>query len=306
MTFDSSDFWELFWETRLRALENQGKREAILAVSRLLRGRFRQTGKPARVLELGCGEGQIVGALLDAHADLCDRSKVAGLDYNPRSLARCRRDFPALKFMQGDITDPVLLSSLGLYDFVLLVNVVHEVFSSTISPETGEVDVPLAKQRATAALAGAAGMLAPGGWLVLFDGLEPPGAADDLLRIRFIHSAARRDFDQFVAQYRPFRITFRETGDLLCVELSRRDFIRYMTKSIFLGKVLWERERLESYQYFTETEFRAAFEGLGLEIVELRPLSENEEKWRQRVLIETAGEEFPLEHVLILAQRPAR
>jgi SAM-dependent methyltransferase len=227
---------------------------------------------------------------------------VIGLDTNPKSLARCRRDFPGLRFVEGDITDPALLAGLGEYDLILLVNVLHEVFSSTLSPETGEVEVPLAKQRAAAALTGAAHMLAPGGWLVLFDGVEPPGAADDRLRIRFIHSAARRDFDQFVSQYRPFRITFRETGDRLCVELSRRDFIRYMTKSIFLGKALWERERFESYQYFTETEFRAAIEGLGLELVELRLLGENEERWRQSVWIETAGEDFPVEHILILAQ----
>jgi SAM-dependent methyltransferase len=301
--FDDAEYWDLFWEERLRGLENQGKREAILAASRLLRARFQQTGRPARVLELGCGEGQIVGALFTAHPALCDRSRPAGLDANPRALARCRRDYPALRFVQGDLTDPALLGGLGAYDLVLLVNVIHEVFSSTVSPDTGVVDVPRAKQRAGQALAGAAGLLAPDGWLLLFDGLEPAGAPEDRLRVRFIHSAARRDFDQFASQYRPFHITFTETGDRLCVELSRHDFARYMTKSIFLGKELWERERFESYQYFTEADFCAAFAGLGLELAELRPLSENEEKWRQRVLIETKGEEFPFEHILILARR---
>ncbi len=303
---DSSDFWEMYWEDRLRALENQGKREAILAASRLLRGRFQQTGKPARILELGCGEGQIVGALVEAHPDLCDRTRIVGLDYNPQSLARCRRDFPGLRFMLGDFTDPALLPTLGEYDLILLVNVLHEVFSTTLAPTSGQVDVPLAKLRAAAALTAAVGMLAPGGWLVLFDGLEPPGAPDDRLRIRFIHSAARRNFDQFVTQYRPFRITFHETGDLLCVELSRRDFIRYMTKSIFLGRPIWERERLESYQYFNEAEFRAAFLSAQMDIVELRMLSENEERWRESVWIETQGEDYPVEHILILAQNQGR
>ncbi len=86
------------------------------------------------------------------------------------------------------------------------------------------------------------------------------------------------------------------------MELSRRDFTRYLTKSIFLGKALWESERLQSYQYFTETEFRSALARVGLEIAGLRTLTMNEEKWRYRVEIETPGACFPDEHVLILAR----
>jgi SAM-dependent methyltransferase len=300
---DSDDFWEFYWEQHLRPLENQGKREAILAASRLIRTRYQQTGRPLRVFELGCGEGQIIGALVDAHPQLCDRSRVIGMDYNPQSLARCRRDLTGWRFAQGDFTDWSLLASLGVYDIVLLVNAVHEVFSSMVSPESGEVDVPQAKERVAAALTGAVETLAPGGTLLLFDGLEPSGGLGDRLRVRFHHPATRHEFELFAREYRPFHITFDETSDPLCVELSRRDFVRYMTKSIFIGKALWERERLESYQYFNEAEFRSVFARLGLELAELRPLSENEEKWRQMVQIETEGEEFPLEHILILARR---
>jgi hypothetical protein len=86
----------------------------------------------------------------------------------------------------------------------------HEVFSDSSTPELGEIDVPAAKQRVEQALVGAAACLEPGGWLVLFDGLEPPGDPHQILRVRF------------------------------------------RTKSIFLGKQLWETERLQSYQYFSE------------------------------------------------------
>jgi len=99
------------------------------------------------------------------------------------------------------------------------------------------------------------------------------------------------------------RITYREVEGPLCVELSQRDFTRYITKSIFLGKRLWKTERLQSYQYYTEEEYRAAFARQGLEISELRTLTMNDEKWRYRVEIDTPGFPFPDEHVLILARQ---
>jgi hypothetical protein len=194
---------------------------------------------------------------------------------------------------------------LGQFEIVLLVNALHEVFSATYSQELGEVDVPAAKQRVIRALAGAAGRVAPGGYLVLFDGLEPPGDIQARLRLRFRHQQAREQFERFVHEYQPFRITYQALGDPYCVELSQRDFTRYITKSIFLGKPLWRTERLESYQYFNENEFRAALANLGLLIRELRSLTVDYEKWHSLVEIETPGRDFPAEHILILAQKGA-
>jgi SAM-dependent methyltransferase len=300
---EKEEFWTFYWEMRLQSMETLGKRAAILAGSALIRRLAQELNRPLRVLELGCGEGQIVGTLLDAHAQLCSSQPVVGVDYNPRSLATCRRDFPGLRFVEGDFTDPNLLSGLGRYDLLLLVNALHEVFSSTFSAELGEVDVLAAKQRVEQALGEAVRCLEPGGWLLLFDGLEPPGDPRQSLRIRFANQQARSHFETFAEQYHPFQIRYQPAGDPLAVRLSRRDFTRYITKSIFLGKRLWETERSESYQYFTEDEFRAAFERQGLKIVNLRTLTVNAEKWSRQVQIETPGVDFPTEHIMITAQR---
>jgi SAM-dependent methyltransferase len=301
---DNDSFWDFYWETRLLPLENLGKRAAILAASGLIRRQSLQAGRPLRLLELGCGEGQIIGALLDAHTQVCSAPGSVGVDYNPLSLQRCKRDFPAMRCVQGDFTDPTLLAGLGKFDLVLLVNALHEVFSDCFSPELGEVDIQQGKQKVEQALGRAAGCLAPEGWLVLFDGLEPPGDLNQPLHIRFQEAQFRQDFEVFASQYQPFRIRYRQLADPMCVELSRRDFTRYLTKSIFLGKWLWETEQRESYQYFTEAEFRAAFARQGLEIAELTTLTVDEEKWRQRVEIDSPGVSFPEEHIMILAQSP--
>ena len=302
---ESDQFWDFYWEMRLQGLQNLGKKQAILAISRLIRQLAQTARQPLRLLELGCGEAQIIGALVEGHAQVCSSSKSVGVDYLHTSIETCRRDYPALTFIEGDFTDPALLETLGHFDIVMLVNALHEVFSTTYSEALGEVDVTAARLRVEQAFARIVERVAPGGFLVLFDGLEPPGDRGQKVRLRFRHAQAREHFETFAREYRPFHIAYRNLGGPFRVELSRRDFTRYITKSIFLGKRLWQTERLESYQYFNETEFRALFAAHRLAIRELRTLTVDAEKWRSVVEIETPGEEFPEEHILIIAQRGA-
>ena len=296
-------FWDFYWETRLQAMENLGKREAILSGSVLIRCMASELNHPLRLLELGCGEGQVIGALLDAHSQVCDVRTSVGVDYNAQSLAVCRREYRGMTCIEGDFTDPHLLEKLGKFDLVLLVNALHEVFSATRSEEKGEVDVPLAKERVEQALGRAADCLKPTGWLVLFDGLEQPGDLRDTVRIRFLDGQSRADFENFALTYQPFHVQYQPTDDPLTIDLPRRDFTRYITKSIFLQKGLWKTERFESYQYFNQSEFVAAFARQGLRISELRTLTVNEDKWRRRIEVIHPPESFPEEHILILAQR---
>lgn len=296
------DYWDLFWETRLHSMENQGKQAAIQAASRLIRNLSQQMDHPIRLLELGCGEGQVIGELMKAHSQLVDRNASLGVDYNPTSLARCRKDYPGLHVHEADIKDPAFLNGIGQYEIIILVNVLHEVFSSEFSPELGEVDIHSGKRQVELALQRVAACIAPGGWLVLFDGLEPAAELFRLIQIHFVDPHLRANFEIFARQYQPFHISFKQLNDPLDLELSLRDFTRYITKSIFLGKPLWQTERLESYQYFTEKEFRSAFDRSGLTIHDLQTLTMNEDKWQSNVEILTPNVDFPVEHILILAQ----
>lgn len=300
---DSDEFWDLYWEMRLDALQNLGKKAAVLAASKLVRQLNQPPGKPVRLLELGCGEGQIIGSLVDGHAQATAISQSVGIDYVPAVVEKCRRTYPGANFMVGDFTDAGLLASLGQFEIVILVNALHEVYSATISEVTGEVDVPAAKTRVRQAFLSAASCAVPGGYLVLFDGLEPPLDPGLKVQIRFLTPQAAEYFNIFCQEYRPFRISPRFLGSSARVELSIRDFTRYITKSIFLGKGLWQTERFESYQYFTRDEFTQVFHDAGLTLVEMRTLTVDEEKWRRTVRIETPGVRFPEEHILIIGRR---
>jgi len=300
---ESDAVWDLYWEVRLQLLEDLGKREAILAASKLIRSLGEIPGQSLRLLELGCGEGQVIGALTEAHSS---NLVSCGVDYSHRAIEKCRSAYPGISFVEGDFTDAGLLHGLGHFEIILFVNALHEVFSATYSPELEEVDVPQAKLRVEQALTGATEILAPGGYLVIFDGLEYPGDLTQWVRIRFRHWQARRRFETFAREYHPFRISYRVTGDPFAVELPLRDFSRYIDKSIFLEKRLWQTERLESYQYYTQAEFTDVLARLSLEIRELRILTVNYEKWQAEVEILTPGVDFPAEHILILACKPGR
>src|SRR5690242_1486857 len=142
---EDEQFWNFYWELRLQEMETLGKRDAILTISKLIR-RLAQGPDPSiRLFEPGCGEGQIIGTLVDGHPQIQSLNQSVGIDYYRPSIEKCRRDYPNLKFIEGDFTDPALLAELGQFEIVLLVNALHEVFSATFSPELGEVDVPVAK-----------------------------------------------------------------------------------------------------------------------------------------------------------------
>ena len=301
---ESDEFWDFYWEVHLQNMEDLGKREAVLAISKLIRHLEDNPDRRVRLLELGCGEGQIIGALFNAHAQSPSINASLGVDYSRKSIEICRRLYPGLSFIEGDFTHQDLMKGLGQFEIVLMVNALHEVFSAGYSLELREVAVEQSKQEVEQALTIAVEHLASGGYLVLFDGLENSGDIQEKIRIRFRHWQARRRFETFAHEYHPFRVSYLETGDPFVVELSYRDFTRYITKSIFLDKHLWQSERLESYQYFNETEFRQVFARLGLVINELRTLTVNYEKWRSEVEFETATVDFPVEHILILARKP--
>jgi SAM-dependent methyltransferase len=300
---ENDEFWDLYWEMHLQPMENLGKRAAILATSKLIRQQGHESDHLLRLLELGCGEGQVIGTLLNAHSQVCSIKDSVGVDYNPQFLAQCRHDYPNLRCIAGDFSDPALLAGLGKFDIILLVNTLHEVFSDAFSPKMNEIDIPLARLRVDQTLSMSAAFLQPGSWMVLFDGLEPGGDLTQMLSIRFHDSRVRQDFETFVQQYQPLHITYQQLKDPLSIALSRRDFTRFITKSIFLRKGLWESERLQSYQYFTEEDYRQSFARLGLDISILQTLTVNEEKWRALVDIITPGVNFPEEHILILAKK---
>ena len=295
---NNDPFWNFYWETRLQYLQGQGKGEVIEKASQLIRS----ANQPFRFLEAGCGEAQIIGSLVEAHGSLGGEQASVGVDRDLTALAIARKKYPSIRFLAGDFSDTDLLQSLGQFDLLLLVNALHHVFSDAYDPKLGEIDVPKGKANLHTSFATLAQTVKPGGYVILFDGLEVNAPPDTPVQIQFQTPEAMEKFQTFVREYQPFRIQYQQDFERI-ITLSMRDFTRYVTKIIFLGKPLWARERQESYQYFNESEMRRMFTQNGFDIQEFRLLSVDYDKWLQEVSILTPGIDFPPEHVLITAQK---
>jgi SAM-dependent methyltransferase len=69
----------------------------------------------ARVLELGCGTGDLIAALAPAFG--------VGVDLSEGMIGEARRTHPGLTFVTGDIEDPRLIESLpGPFDYIVVVD----------------------------------------------------------------------------------------------------------------------------------------------------------------------------------------
>jgi SAM-dependent methyltransferase len=67
----------------------------------------------ARVLDLGCGSGQLLARLKPARG--------VGVDFSPSMIAKARQDHPDLEFVCGDIEDSAVLDSIeGEFDFIVI------------------------------------------------------------------------------------------------------------------------------------------------------------------------------------------
>ena len=295
---NTDPLWNFYWETRLQYLQGQGKGEVIEKASQLIR----TNNQPFRILEAGCGEAQIIGSLVEAHGSPGGEQASIGIDRDLTALAVARKKYTSIRFLTGDFTDTVLLQSLGQFDLLLLVNALHHVFSDAYDPQLGEIDVLKGKANLHISFTNLSQAVKAGGYVILFDGLETNIPLDTAIQVQFQTPEAMDKFQTFVREYQPFRIQYQlNTEDI--ATLSMRNFTRYVTKIIFLGKPLWERERQESYQYFNENEMRGMLTQNGFDIQDFRLLSVDYDHWLQEVSILTPGVDFPPEHVLITAQK---
>jgi len=70
-------------------------------------------GENVRVLELGCGTGQLLSALNPSHG--------VGVDLSANAVNIAQKNYPNLEFIQGDIENPELIKSLkGTFDYIIL------------------------------------------------------------------------------------------------------------------------------------------------------------------------------------------
>ena len=70
-----------------------------------------------RVLELGCGTGDLLAALAPAYG--------VGIDFGAKSLARAKQRHPGLNFVLGDLEDRATLDAIeGPFDYIVIADTI--------------------------------------------------------------------------------------------------------------------------------------------------------------------------------------
>ena len=70
-----------------------------------------------RVLELGCGRGDLLAALRPSYG--------VGIDFGAATIARARARYPALNFVLGDVEDPATLAAIeGPFDYIVIADTI--------------------------------------------------------------------------------------------------------------------------------------------------------------------------------------
>ena len=70
-----------------------------------------------RILELGCGRGDLLATLKPSYG--------VGVDFSPKTIARANELHPDLHFVLGDVEDPATLASIeGPFDYILIADTI--------------------------------------------------------------------------------------------------------------------------------------------------------------------------------------
>jgi SAM-dependent methyltransferase len=70
-----------------------------------------------RILELGCGRGELLAALQPSYG--------VGVDFGPRTIAKAKNLHPDLHFVLGDVEDPATLSAVeGPFDYIVIADTI--------------------------------------------------------------------------------------------------------------------------------------------------------------------------------------
>lgn len=295
---------EDYWKARQENLKKtEGKARAVLASLEILQQHFCLSSTPVRLIELGCGEGHILG-LISSKINGNLGHELVGVDVRLEIIERAKSLYPNILFSCLDYSTEDLLH-LGKFDIVLMVNTLHEVFSSCRMADSHLVVPQIGKRNVEVALRQVSNIIKENGYLIIFDGVEYSCDLKTPIHIRFLSKNGIDEFVNFTEEYAAFQINY-SIIESDTIELSTRDFTRYITKSIFFNTSLWDIEKFESYQYYTENEFRTRLCELDFSIESLSYSSPSYKEWTERVMIKTPSVDFPHEHILIVAKRFGR
>ena len=196
--------------------------------------------KPGCIVDKGCGTGQLLVALSRLFPD----SKLVGVDLSREFLRLCDENTYAsddVELVFGNVIDRNVAP--GTATTVVYSSVMHEVHSYS-GYDVTQID---------RALGNAFAELAPGGHVLVRDGISPPPAT---WRLELLTPLARETFERFAKEFRHGKgVAFERVGERT-VRLSSHDANEFLCKKDYLKN--WHIEVHEEFGPLTLDGWREA------------------------------------------------
>lgn len=251
--------------------------------------------RPIRVLDIGCGKGDLLNLIWSATAgtDLFRFIKIQGIDIDAHFIEEARQRLPEGKFTQMDLTKPSL-SHLGDFDIIVSINTLHEVFSSKLKQLKG--DTPRSKRFMDNLFREIAGLLSPDGTFILYDGLDTSNGSQPV-EFKIRTKELKQAFTLFLKEYAPTSIHGQIKNGVY--SMAWADFVKFISTFKYLNSPLWDIVSQEVYGYFNDEEFKHSFRKAGL-IIDSLVLSNNDlGLWKHHVELVDKNHQFPFKSILL-------
>ncbi len=250
--------------------------------------------KPGNIVDKGCGTGKLMVELSRLFPD----SRIAGVDLSREFLRVCDENTYAtdeVTLVFGNVIDVCVPP--GTASTVIFSSVMHEVHSYS-GYKTSEID---------RALVNAFTELAPGGHLLMRDGVSPEPAT---WRLELVDQQTRETFERFAKEFRQGQgVRFTRISESV-VELSSHDANEFICKKDYLKN--WHIEVHEEFGPWTLAEWKAGLERAGFEPMHLEEtrnawILKNRYEGKVKVT-DTAGVvvPWPATNCVVVGRKPKR
>ncbi|MBU0633683.1 MAG: NAD(P)H-hydrate dehydratase [Candidatus Omnitrophica bacterium] len=276
-----------------------GKGKVIASAKEEIKRRLDYGGKVS-VLSIGCGQAIDLNVLKEEFPDEPNIEYV-GLDINPDIIDEAKQVAGDIHYIVRDLIEGNFNDLEERFDVVMVVNVLHEVFSYYGRPNRDpkeRIDPELGEHYVEKALKNIKKLLKPQGRLLLYDGAElSADERDETVTMRFRNKDTRKKFYQFAREFLPKEIKYKNPFFGLNkseATLSKQDFLRFVCEYLYVGGPRWDIEREESWQYYSIEQYVNVLSGLGFTVnVDNFTPSRQIKRWNKDIEILTEDVDFP-------------
>lgn len=262
------------------------------------------------ILDLGTGEGHLL-RLIEQIAKISGFAKkirLYGFDFDESMLeSAAKQNNIRAEFVKIDLRHDSLQEYYGMFDVIIAVNTLHEVYSSYLGEDNKSYPkdkVAFAKKKISDLIGEIGKMLTPDGTFLLYDGLAVRESyTDKIIKFRIKNEMLARYFSTVVNDFSLWPIRFKYDQKSDAYSMKYRDFSWFVITFKYLNTKLWPFESKQTYQYFSKDDFSRAYKSAGLMRESIIYVNSDLGLWKNNIQIISTNLDFPPKSVIVVASK---